>query len=189
MNLHSRYALEKALAGTHAFLAPSSPAWINYDEDRLARMVHTAEAARLGSRLHAFAHEAISLRRKQPDTQETINLYINDAIGYRMTSEVLLHYSENCYGHADTVGFRDNTLRIHDLKNGAREASMAQLEIYAALFCLDYQFSPFDIKIELRIYQNNRVKIHHPEPPDIIQIMERIRSFDKYIKELKKMED
>jgi len=112
-------------------------------------------------------------------------MYVNDAIGYGMTPEQILYYSDNCYGHADCVGFRNNTLRIHDLKTGVNEVSMAQLRVYAALFCLEYRFKPNEIAIELRIYQNNNVKLEIPEPGDIFLVMDRIRIFDKRINELK----
>ena len=125
------------LVGTHAFLSPSSPAWVNYEEDKLDRVFFAAQAARRGIEFHAFAHDAIRLRIKLPDLRSTINMYVNDAIGYGMTPEQILYYSDNCYGHADCVGFRNNTLRIHDLKTGVNEVSMAQLRVYAALFCLE----------------------------------------------------
>jgi hypothetical protein len=185
MNLDKHFALRRTLNGTHSFLSPSSPSWVNYDDDKLDRVFYAAQAAREGTERHEYAHRAIKLRIKQLDVPKTINLYINDAIGYRMESEVLLYYSDNCYGTADCVGFQNNTLRIHDLKTGTNVASMRQLEVYAALFCLDFSMRPFDIGMELRIYQNNAVKIHNPESIDIIHIMEKIRSFDKRINELK----
>ena len=51
---------------------------------------------------------------------------------------------------------------------------MDQLEIYAALFCLEYRIKPTDIEIELRIYQNDEVLVHNPSPEDIVQIMDKI---------------
>ena len=185
MNLNAHSALSRSLAGTHSFLSPSKPAWVNYDEDKFDRVYFASEAARRGDRKHKLAHDLIKENEKLPDLPKTLNLYVNDAIGYRMEPEVLLYYSDFCYGHADCVCFRNNTLRIHDLKTGTSEASMAQLEIYAALFCLEYKFKPFDIQIELRIYQNNGVKVHSPTPDAIFQIMDKIITWDKRIKELK----
>lgn len=63
-----------------------------------------------------------------------MNMYVNDAISFRMVPEQILFYSENCFGTADTIVFRNGTLRIHDLKTGVVPAHMEQLEIYAALF-------------------------------------------------------
>jgi hypothetical protein len=138
--------------------------------------------------MHVLAHDLIRLRVKLPDISKTFNLYVNDAIGYGMTPEQILYYSDNCYGHADCAGFRNNTLRIHDLKTGVNPASMTQLEIYVALFCLEYRFSPFDIQIELRIYQNDKVVVHIPDPDVIMHIMDRIKTFDKRISYLRSEE-
>jgi hypothetical protein len=66
---------------------------------------------------------------------------------------------------------------------------MEQLEIYAALFCLEYNKRPGDIDMELRIYQNNEILIHQPEADDILPIMDKIMSFDKLIEKLKLREE
>lgn len=173
------------LAGTHAFLAPSSPAWLNYDEDKLDRYFHTSMSAKRGTDLHALASECIRLGVRLPDGNSTLNMYVNDAIGFHMSPEQILYYSDNCYGQADAVGYRNQKLRIHDLKNGIIEASFHQLEIYEAIFCLEYKINPFHIATELRIYQNNEVKCFEPDPDDIFHIMEKIKSFDKRINRLK----
>lgn len=186
MNLNAHYGLSGKLAGTHSFLSPSKPAWVNYDDDKLDRVWTAAQAARRGSELHDYAHRAIKLRVRQAEDGKTLSLYINDAIGFRMTPEQLLFFSENCYGHADCVSFRNNTLRIHDLKTGMNEASMAQLEIYASLFCLEYDMNPFEINAELRIYQSNDVKVYNPDPDKIFHIKEKIRYLDRRLTELKK---
>lgn len=169
------------LAGQHAILSASNYHWINYDEDKMDRVFHTAVLAKRGTELHAFAHEAIRLGIKLPAARKTLNLYVNDAIGYRMTPEQLLFYTDNCYGTADTIAFRRNVLRIHDLKTGINEASVHQLEVYAALFCLEYRFKPFDIKIELRIYQNDEVREYEADLDAIFHIMDKIITFDKRI--------
>lgn len=176
---HSTYA-EK-----HAFLSPSKPAWINYDDDKLERVFHTAMAAQRGTRLHALAHQLIREGVRLPDTPATLNSYVNDAIGFRLESEITLFYSENCFGSPDSLGFRNNLLRIHDLKTGTNEASMTQLIIYAALFCLEYRFKPFDIQIELRIYQNDEVKVYIPDPDEIFHVMDRIITADKQLEYLR----
>lgn len=173
------------LAGTHAFLSPSNPAWLNYEEDKLDRVFFKSMDAKRGTELHQLAYDLIRLGERLPKTSRTLNMYVNDAIGFRMVPEVLLYYSDNCYGHADTCGFRDNTLRIHDLKNGVIEAPFSQLEIYAALFCLEYKYNPFEIKTELRIYQNDAIKILNPEPDRLVHIIDRIRTFSRRIDDLK----
>lgn len=169
------------LAGTHAFLSPSNYHWINYDDDKLDRAYVASMAARRGSELHALAYQLIRLGVKLPTRRTTLNLYVNDAIGYRMTPEQMLFYTTNCYGTADTIAFRRNFLRIHDLKTGETPASEHQLEIYAALFCLEYKFSPFHIQTELRIYQADEVRVYDADPDVIMHVMDRITTADKRI--------
>lgn len=174
-----------ALADKHAFLSPSNYHWLNYDEEKLQDRFLTAMAAQRGTELHAFAQQAIYLGVKLPDNGQTLSSFVNDAIGYRMESEQTLFYSENCFGTADAICFRNNFLRIHDLKTGVIKTSPLQLEVYAALFCLEYGFKPFDIEMELRIYQDDEVRIYIPEPGDIAHHMSTIISFDKKINELR----
>lgn len=169
------------LIGQHAFLSASKYHWINYDEDKLDRMYIAALAAQRGTELHSFAHEAIRLGIKLPRTQKTLHMYVNDGLGYRMTPEQILYYSDNAFGTADTITFRRNTLRIHDLKTGVTPTSEHQLEVYAALFCLEYRVKPVEIGIELRIYQNDEVRIYEADPDIITHIMDRIVTFDKRI--------
>jgi hypothetical protein len=114
-----------------------------------------------------------------------LNLYVNDAIGYKMITEQPLYYSENCFGTADAISFRDNFLRIHDLKTGDSPASIRQLEVYTALFCLEYGIKPSTIKIELRLYQSDEVLVHEPPAEDIMYIMDKIIIFDKQIDKMK----
>ena len=169
------------LVGQHAFLSASKYHWINYDDEKLARVFNSAMAAQRGTELHAFASEAIRLGIKLPRSSKTLNSYVNDALGYRMIPEQVLFYSENCFGTADTISFRNGVLRIHDLKTGVTPSSEHQLEIYAALFCLEYRFKPFDIAMELRLYQNDDIQIFIPDPDHITRIMDKIISFDKLI--------
>ena len=175
------------LVGKHAFLSPSSYHWINYDEDKLDRAYEASVAAARGTKLHALAHDLIKLGVKLPSSSKTLNLYVNDAIGYRMTPEQPLFYSQNCYGTADCIGFqkRGNFLRIHDLKTGVTPASEHQLEVYAALFCMEYKFSPFHLKTELRIYQSDEVRVYEADPDVIFHIMDRIKTFDKRIEAMR----
>jgi hypothetical protein len=141
-------------------------------------------AAQRGTELHAFAHDAIRLGVKLQG-RSTLAVYVNDAIGYRLVPEQILYFSDNCFGTADAIGFRRGLLRIHDLKTGVSPASMRQLEIYAALFCLEYMMKPNEIRMELRLYQNNDVTVFEPDPDTIFHIMDRIRVFDRRIEEIK----
>jgi len=174
-----------ALEGQHAFLSPSNYHWINYTDEKLQERWTKARAHILGVQLHDFARNAIKLGINLPKSKKTLNLYVNDAIGYKMACEQALRYSENAFGTADAISFRKNFLRVHDLKTGVTPASFKQLEVYAALFCLEYGYSPFDIKIELRIYQKNEVLVHIPDPEEIERIMNRIIEFDMKIEMLK----
>lgn len=177
-----------ALQGKHAFLSPSTYHWINYDEQKLDARWSLARAAVKGTSLHALAHEAIRLGVKLSTANKTLSMYVADAIGYKMSCEQPLYYSDNCFGTPDTMSFRRNMLRIHDLKTGLARASEKQLEVYAALFCLEYGMSPFEINIELRIYQNDVVHVFDPDPSDIIHIMQQIIHFDRRIQQLKEEE-
>ncbi len=40
---------------------------------------------------------------------------------------------------------------------------------------------PFEIDIELRIYQNDEVRVYEADPDDIFHIMDKIITFDKRI--------
>lgn len=182
-NKHSNFE------GQHAFLGASKYHWINYDESKLANSYAKFLATQRGTVLHDFAAQCIRLGQKLPKSQKTLNMYVNDAIGYKMVPEQILYYSDNCFGTADAIIFRNDLLRIHDLKTGEVPAHMEQLEIYAALFCMEYKVKPSDIEIELRIYQSNEFLVHNPTVEDIVPIMDKIVTFDKIINRIKEQED
>ncbi|WP_300899385.1 DUF2800 domain-containing protein [Turicimonas muris] len=176
------------LEGLHAFLGASKYHWVNYDDEKLEESYLKAMAKRKGTELHEFAAQCIKLGVKLPKNSKTLNMYVNDAIGYKMTPEQPLFYSVNCFGTADAISFKKNKLRIHDLKTGITPASMRQLEIYASIFCLEYDVSPNEIDMELRIYQSDEVLISDPQREDILYIMSKIVNFDKKIERLKEEE-
>lgn len=176
------------LAGMHAFLSPSKHHWVNYPDEKLDYTYSTHRAAQRGTERHEFAAFAIRLGEKLRGSQKTLNMYVNDAIGYRMTPEVVLFYSPNCFGSADAICFRNNVLRIHDYKSGVSPAKMTQLEIYAALFCLEYNVKPAEITTELRIYKEDEIEIHHPDCDRITHIMDKIITFDRRIEALRAKE-
>jgi hypothetical protein len=177
------------LEGQHAFLGASQYHWINYSEEKVAERYSTFLATLKGTELHEFAATCIKLKQKLPRSEKTLNMYVNDAIGFKMHPEQVLYYSDNCFGTADSISFKNNFLRIHDLKTGVTPVKMEQLLIYAALFCLEYKVKPGSIKIELRIYQNDSIEICNPEADDILPIMDKIVSFDKVINKIKSEED
>lgn len=185
MNFNKHSAFEDQ----HAFLGASKYHWINYNSDKVTESYLKFLATQKGILLHEFAAQCINLGQKLPKSKKTLNMYVNDAIGFKMTPEQILFYSENCFGTADAIAFRNRLLRIHDLKTGAIPAHIEQLEIYAALFCLEYKIKPSEIEIELRIYQNNEVLFHNPTADDIFLIMNKIIDFDKIINNLKEQEE
>lgn len=180
------------LNGLHAPFAASQSTWLRYDDEKAAEVYSNMKAAKMGTRLHEWAAETIKLGLKQPKTKKTIYAYINDAIGYKMEPEVVLFYSERFFGTADAICFRNGILRIHDLKTGKIgkiESHMEQVEVYAALFCLEYKVRPSDIKIELRIYKNDEVIVWNPTEEDIVPIMEKIIHLDKLLEEIDREEE
>lgn len=176
------------LEGQHAFLGASKYHWINYSESKVAESYSNFLAVQKGTILHEFAAQCIRLGQKLPKSRKTLNMYVNDAIGFKMAPEQILYYSENCFGTADAIVFRNGLLRIHDLKTGVTPAHMEQLEIYAALFCLEYHVKPGEIDMELRLYQNNEIFFLNPTADDILPIIDKIQIFDKIIDQVKEQE-
>lgn len=172
------------LEGIHAPFSPSQPYWLNYDDEKLVTVYKNKQAAVMGTRLHEWAKTTIDLGLKQPRSKKTLYAYVNDAIGFNMTTEVCLKYSDYFFGHADAICFRNNFLRIHDLKTGTTSPHEEQLEIYAALFCLEYRIKPSEIKIELRIYQSDDVIVWNPEAEYIQSIMDAIVHKDGVLNEM-----
>lgn len=173
------------LKDKHAILGASKSYWLNYDAEKISQYYISSRAKERGTELHAFAAQCIKLGQKLPKSQKTLNMYVNDAIGYRMTPEQPLYYSENCFGTADAISFRKNFLRIHDYKSGETAAHMEQLMIYEALFCLEYNFKPNEIGSELRIYQFDQIFPYTPTADEITAIMDKIIQADKIISKLK----
>jgi hypothetical protein len=144
-------------------------------------------ATEIGTILHSYAADRITfkakmnknekqgvrlelLRNKIPDSlinvdlyYDNLMLYVNDAIGFGLTPEVILYYSDYVFGTTDAIKYDEKKkfLRIHDYKSGYSKVHMEQLEIYAALFILQYGkklgFTVNDISMELRIYQTPEV--------------------------------
>lgn len=175
--------------GQHAFLSASKYHWVNYDTEKLTDSYSKFLAVKRGTELHELAAQCIRLGVKLRGSKTTLNMYVNDAIGYKMIPEQVLFYSENCFGTADAIVFRDGLLRIHDLKTGVTPAHMEQLMIYASLFCLEYKVKPSDIAMELRIYQSDEIIVHQPEVDEILPIMDKIVTFDKVLKNIKAKEE
>lgn len=172
------------LEGLHAVFSPSQSSWLRYDDEKAVEVYTNRKASEMGTILHAWAKTTIDLGIKQPRSKKTLYAYVNDAIGFKMSTEVVLFYSERFFGTADAISYRDKFLRIHDLKTGKREADIEQLLVYAALFCLEYDVKPRELEgCELRIYQNDDVKCYIPEAEEIEEVMEVIVRLDKVIQQ------
>ena len=175
------------LEGLHAPFSPSQSSWLRYDDDRALEVYANKKASEIGTKLHQWAKDTIDLGIKQPRSKKTLYAYVNDAIGFKMSTEVVLYYSNRFFGTADAISFRDGMLRIHDLKTGKSgkiEDHIEQLEVYAALFCLEYKVKPGDINIELRVYKNDEVLYHNPTAEDILPIMDKIIHLNKLLEKI-----
>lgn len=175
------------LRDKHSFLSPSNYHWLNYTPQKLESVYNNQKAKEEGTILHSFASIAIERKVKLANLKKALNMFVNDAIGFKMTSEQVLHYSNNSFGTTDAISFKDNLLRIHDLKTGITKPSFKQLDIYVALFCLEYGVDPTTIQVEERIYQGNGFEVSIPEPLYIRDIMDKIIEFDVILENIKQM--
>ena len=214
MNFNKHLNLE----GQHALLGASKFYWIDDDEDSFLKRMRSSYVTTIGTLLHDIARKHIkhSFKLAKGDKRSVLlelidkgipariidemdfdalysnlSTYVNDAIGYKMQPEVVLRYSDYCFGTTDAINFNESKkfLRIHDYKSGSTPAHIEQLMIYEALFCLEYKYKPGDIESELRIYQSNDVLIHNPTPDEILPIIEKMIQFDKFIREITGWED
>ena len=198
------------LKNRHAPLSPSQPSWFraDYSQDQLKRKFVSEYITAAGTSIHAIAEKYISSKVKitkymkmsiQVDMDAAgiprsiinaddifINLqnYVNDAVGFRMDPEVKLYYSDSIFGTADAISYNNGVLRIHDLKTGDGPTHIEQLQVYAALFCLEYHKKPNEIDMELRIYQNNDILYYKPTVEEIVPLMDKIVQFDKTLNNL-----
>jgi hypothetical protein len=140
---------------------------LNYNQEQLRNFIISQNAAARGTRLHDLAAKLIEEGYRLRGSTQTMTAYVNDAIGYGMTPEVALFYTDKCFGHTDAIDFSRGVLRIHDLKTGSGPVHMEQLEIYAALFLMEYErvmgVNPSNTKVNLRIYQNDDVQELSPD--------------------------
>ena len=174
------------LTDKHAFLSPSNYHWLGYEPEKLVDVYNNQKNKEEGTILHAFASIAVQKRIRLGNARKALNLFVNDAIGFKMESEQVLFYSFNAFGTADAISFKNNILRIFDLKTGVTKPNFKQLDIYAALFCLEYSVDPRSIEvIEERLYQGNGFQTNVPDPVHIQTIMDKIVEFDALLNEIK----
>lgn len=186
--MSSPFNRHPGLVGLHAPISASKYHWIRYDDEKFVESIVKAVASARGTRLHELARGLIYDGIKLENTMQTFNMYVNDAIGYRMTPEQVLYYSPNAFGTADAISFRDGILRIFDLKTGVIPAKETQLEIYAAFFCLEYNVRPLEIEYDLRIYQNDEIQYYDTDPEEIAWVMSRVVEADKLYKQFQEDE-
>lgn len=172
------------LEGLHAPFGASKSSWLRYDDGKIVETFKNMKAAEMGTRLHEWAKSTIDLGIRQPRSKKTIYNYVNDAIGFNMNTEVVLFYSPYFFGTTDAISFRNNFLRIHDLKTGVTPVHMEQLFIYAALFCLEYKINPKDIEMECRIYQTDQILVANPTADDIEPIIDKIVHCNKILEDM-----
>src|SRR5699024_3284715 len=174
------------LNGEHSFLSPSNYHWINCSREKLEAVYLNQRSKERGTILHAFASIAVEEKIKLANHKKALNMFVNDCIGFKMESEQVLYYSNNSFGTADAISFKDGKLMIFDLKTGITKPSFKQLDVYSALFCLEYGVDPTTIEIEERIYQGNGFEVMIPEPLYIREIMDKIVEFDIIIENIKR---
>ena len=195
-NKHSEYE------GKHSILGASKYHWLRDSDQDLVNRYNNYFAQQIGTAAHAYAKKRIEHRMPMDDCRAEKNAfllylldngipfqaididrlfynlmpYVNDAIGYKMTPELVLYYSDYSFGTADALSYGRNVLRIHDLKTGGSAASMDQLMVYAAWFYLEYkkQVNFQKSRTELRIYQNQEVLCHTPSNNEISGVMEMV---------------
>lgn len=173
------------LRGKHSLLSASNWHWINDDDEKFLARMARAEAVEQGTLDHEFAALCIQRGQKLPKSRRTLNMYVNDAVGFHMFPEEVLYYSDYAFVTADAIAYdeKNKILRIHDLKTGITPASMNQLMIYAGYFCLAKNVRPGDISYtELRIYQQGEIAVYTPTTDEIAHIMDLIVSREKLIR-------
>ena len=201
------------LKGKHAPLGASRYHWVNDDREQLINRLCAQYAADVGTIIHNYAASRIEyrlslskfekkdlilelLRNRIPrpiidrlsinTVFENLTNYVNDCIGFRMTPEVTLFYSDICFGTCDAISYDEakKQLRIFDLKTGITPARMDQLLIYSALFCMEYHVKPASLEsCELRIYQGAEPEIMEPTTDDIVAFCDQIVSGNKLCKD------
>ena len=199
------------LEGSHAFLSASKYSWLSKTNEEIVQSYTNSFSQAIGTLSHAFAADYIRFREKlkKGDSRTlkmdlmrkgipeyaidirvfypTVMQYVNDSIDFMMDPEVLLYYSDLCFGTADSIQVSNGVLRIHDLKTGSTVAKIDQLKIYAALFYLEYGQKPERLRTELRIYQSDDIIVHEPEVDEIREVMDAIVEKDRVLQKLKEV--
>lgn len=182
-----RFKRHNAIADMHAKLSPSKYHWVRYDDDKFDRWYMSQLASQRGVEEHEYAQRAIALGIRQAESTAALNRYINDSIRWKLTPEQIFFYSVHCFGTADAAGFNEarRIFRVSDYKSGRTATSMDQLKLYSGLFCLEYDWSPLEISIEMRIYQGKTPREELADPHEIMVLMDRIKTRSARIDEIR----
>lgn len=196
----NRWNNHKEYEGKHAFLGASNYHWLNWDDTSFENRYYSQFSTIIGTTMHQLAHDCILSRTKlnkhdvhlvemylykafvprdayDPEVLlETLIPFVNDAIGFRMSSEIILFYNMYAFGTTDAIKYdeKEGLLMIHDLKMGITPAKMEQLYLYCAFFCLEYKVSPYKLHFKTRIYQMGQIIEDDPESELIESIMNNI---------------
>ena len=192
-------------------MSASKYSWLSKTNEEIVQSYTNSFSQAIGTLSHAFAADYIRFREKlkKGDSRTlkmdlmrkgipeyaidiraffpTVMQYVNDSIDFMMDPEVLLYYSDLCFGTADAIQLSNGILRIHDLKTGSTVAKIDQLKIYAALFYLEYGQKPERLRTELRIYQSDDIIVHEPEVDEIREVMDQIVEKDRVLQKLKEV--
>lgn len=186
MNLDLSLGQNNYFKDGHAFLSPSSPAWMNDSPEKFETRWNKQYAKERGTALHLAANILIKY-----GYDKTFFQYVNECRAFGMTPEHPLYLSKNCGGTADAIAFDidKKILRISDLKTG-ESGSFKQLLGYAGLFTYQYGqfhgFGPKDIKkTELRLYKPNEVSLYEPTTDELIEVINTMVEKDNWCEEMK----
>lgn len=198
-----KWNIHKEYEGKHALMGASNPHWLNYDSKAFENKYYSRYSQEIGTALHQLAHDCIVGRIKlsKHDTHlvemalfkafipkdaydpniilKTLMPFVNDAIGFHMSSEILLFVNEFCFGTTDAIVYNEyeKILRIHDYKSGSIPGKIEQIYIYMAMFCIEYNIDPRKLNlIEARIYQNCECLIDNPPAEVILNIINIIKN-------------
>ena len=159
------------LKGQHALLSPSNYHWINYDKEKLLKVLYNQKMKERGTKLHEFASEAINLKRYQAGN-DNVSQFVNDCIDMKMHSEEVVYATEYAFGTADAINEVNDVIYIFDLKTGEHKAKFTQLYLYAAFYCIMNDINPISKKYVFRIYQYEEYEQLEGDPLEVKRLME-----------------
>ena len=91
------------LEGLHAPFGARKSSWLRYSDEKIIEVYNNLQAAEMGTKLHEWAKQTIDLGIKQSRSKKTIYSYVNDAIGFNMSTEVVLLYYDIFFVTANDI--------------------------------------------------------------------------------------